>query len=158
VEDARDAHGERLPLIVATAALSDHRGLVTMVDGGFDPLHPGHIDYFEAAAGLGLPVLCNVAPDDWVARKHPPLLVQADRARLVDAIRFVSYTHLAVGPTEEVLRALVPRYYAKGADWSGRLPSEELAACAELGIEVVYLDTVVESSTGILERYLRACG
>ena len=36
-------------------------------------------------------MLCNVAPDDWVARKHPPLLPQADRAALVDAIRFVDY-------------------------------------------------------------------
>jgi glycerol-3-phosphate cytidylyltransferase-like family protein len=129
-----------------------------MVDGGFDPLHPGHIAYFEAAAGLGLPVLCNIAPDEWVARKHPPLLRQADRAALVDAIRFVVYTHLADGTTEAVLRALAPRHYAKGADWRGRLPDEELAACAELGTEVVYLDTVFDSSTGILERYRRAGG
>jgi hypothetical protein len=56
-------------------------------------------------------------------------------------------------PTAEVLRLLEPRYYAKGADWEGRLPDEELAICAECGIEVVYLDTVVQSSSAILERY-----
>jgi len=145
-------------VIVAPDELGEHRRRVTMVDGGFDPLHPGHIAYFAAAADLGLPVLCNVAPDEWVARKHPPLLPQPDRAALVDAIRFVDFTHLAAGPTEAVLRALVPRHYAKGADWRGRLPDEELETCAELGIEVVYLDTVVDSSTGILERYRRAGG
>jgi cytidyltransferase-like protein len=145
-------------VIVATEGLPGLRGQVTMVDGGFDPLHPGHILYFEAAAELGLPVLCNVAPDDWVARKHPPLLPQADRAALVDAVRFVDYTHLAAGTTEEVLRTLAPRYYAKGADWRDRLPAGEVAACAELSVEVVYLDTVVDSSTGILERYRRARG
>jgi cytidyltransferase-like protein len=145
-------------VIVSTQELGDHRGQVTMVDGGFDPLHPGHVAYFEAAAALGSPVLCNVAPDGWVARKHPPLLPQADRAALVDAIRFVDYTHLAAGTTGAVLGALAPLYYAKGADWRGRLPAEELAICAELGIEVVYLDTVVDSSTGILERYRRAGG
>jgi bifunctional ADP-heptose synthase (sugar kinase/adenylyltransferase) len=142
-------------VIVSTAGLAAHRGKVTMVDGGFDPLHHGHVAYFEAAARLGLPVLCNVAPDEWVARKHPPLLEQADRAALVDAIRFVDYTHLAAGATLSVLCALVPRYYAKGADWRGLLPDEEAAACAELGIEVVYLDTVHDSSTAILERYDR---
>ena len=52
-----------------------------------------------------------------------------------------------------VLRALVPRYYAKGADWRGRLPAEETATCEELGIEVVYLDTILDSSTAVLERY-----
>ena len=140
-------------MIVATADLGAHRGAVTMVDGGFDPIHPGHVAYFEVAAGLGLPVLCNVAPDNWVARKHRPLLAQADRAAVVDAIRFVAFTHLADGSTDDVLRALVPRYYAKGADWRGRLPAEETATCEELGIEVVYLDTILDSSTAVLERY-----
>ena len=91
----------------------------------------------------------------WVERKHPPLLEQAHRAAIVDAIRFVTYTHLATGTTESVLRRLGPRYYAKGADWRGRLPAEELAVCAELGTEVVYLDTVRESSTALLDRYER---
>jgi bifunctional ADP-heptose synthase (sugar kinase/adenylyltransferase) len=97
MEDAGDAHGETVPMIVATSDLGAHRGAVTMVDGGFDPIHPGHVAYFEAAAGLGLPVLCNVAPDAWVVRKHRPLLAQADRAVVIDAIRFVAFTHLAPG-------------------------------------------------------------
>jgi D-beta-D-heptose 7-phosphate kinase / D-beta-D-heptose 1-phosphate adenosyltransferase len=142
-------------VIVASEDLHAYRGRVTMVDGGFDPLHPGHVAYFEAAAALGRPLLCNVARDDWVARKHAPLLPQADRAVLVGAIRFVDYVHLASGTTAAVLRELVPAAYAKGADWLGRLPDEETAICAELGIEVVYLDTVRDSSTALLERYDR---
>jgi cytidyltransferase-like protein len=140
-------------MIVATEDLPRHRGAVTMVDGGFDPLHPGHAEYFEAAAALGLPVLCNVASDDWVERKHAPLLTQKERAQLVDAFRFVTYTHLAATSTNEVLRLLRPRYYAKGEDWRDRLPAEELATCSTLGIEVVYLPTVRGSSTAVLERY-----
>lgn len=130
-----------------------HRGAVTMVDGGFDPLHPGHLAYFRAAEALGLPVLCNVAGDDWVARKHRPLLTQAQRGELIDAIRHVQLVHLASSPTATVLAELRPRYYAKGEDWRDRLPEEELAVCSEHGIEVVYLDTVVDSSTAILARY-----
>jgi glycerol-3-phosphate cytidylyltransferase-like family protein len=124
-----------------------------MVDGGFDPIHHGHVAYFEAAAGLGLPVLCNVASDEWVARKHPPLLPQEARGALVDAIRFVDYTHLSRTTTAEVLRLLEPCYYAKGEDWRGQLPDEEQTTCSELGIEVVYLPTVRDSSTAILARY-----
>jgi cytidyltransferase-like protein len=153
VEDAGDEHGEKLPVIVSTEDLGRYRGAVTMVDGGFDPLHHGHVAYFEAAAALGLPVLCNVSSDEWVARKHPPLLDQAERAAIIDAIRWVDYTHLSAVETVDVLRLLSPRYYAKGADWEGRLPTDELAVCAEIGTEVVDLDTVVDSSTAILERY-----
>ena len=142
-------------MIIATEDLPRYRGEVTMVDGGFDPLHHGHVVYFEAAAALGPPVLCNVSSDDWVGEKHPQLLDQAERAAVIDAVRFVRYTHLSSMPTVEVLRLLGPRYYAKGADWRGRLPDDELAACADAGTEVVYLDTVVDSSTAILERYER---
>jgi D-beta-D-heptose 7-phosphate kinase / D-beta-D-heptose 1-phosphate adenosyltransferase len=155
MEDAGDEHGGKLPVIVATSDLGRHRGEVAMVDGGFDPLHAGHIAYFEAAAALGAPVLCNVSSDDWVGRKHPPLLDQDSRAAVIDAIRYVAYTHISSMPTVEVLRLLGPRYYVKGADWRGRLPDDELVVCADNGTEVVYLDTVVDSSTAILERYAR---
>ena len=140
-------------MIVPTADLPQYRGRVTLVDGGFDPLHHGHIAYFDAAAALGLPLLCNVSGDDWVSRKHPPLLTQAERGAVIDAIRFVEYTHLSSTTTNEVLRALAPRFYAKGADWRGRLPEDELKTCAELAIEIVYLDTVLDSSTALLDGY-----
>jgi glycerol-3-phosphate cytidylyltransferase-like family protein len=140
-------------VIVESADLALYRGAVTMVDGGFDPLHPGHVAYFRAAAELGAPVLCNVSPDEWVGRKHPPLLPQRERALVLDAIRFLDYVHLSSGSTADVLAALEPRYYAKGADWEGRLPEEEVRLCAERGIAIVYLDTVLDSSTAILARY-----
>lgn len=140
-------------MIVATDALGDYRAQVTMVDGAFDPIHPGHVAYFEAAAELGLPVLCNISSDEYVAGKHPPFLDQEERAAIIDAIRWVDYTHVSQITTDEVLRLLEPRSYAKGADWRDRLPEGEVETCAELGIAVVYLDTVLDSSTAILERY-----
>lgn len=143
-------------MIVASADLDRLAGQVAMVDGGFDPLHPGHVEYFRAAAELELPVLCNVSSDEWVARKHAPLLTQEERAALIDAIRFVDYTHLSSGSTASVLRALRPRLYAKGADWEDRLPAEERRLCEELEIEIVFLDTVSRSSTDILLRYEQA--
>jgi len=143
-------------VIVASEQLGELRGRVSMVDGGFDPLHAGHIAYFREAAALGLPVLCNLAPDAWVERKHPPLLPQEERAQVVDAIRFVDYVHVADGPTVDTLRALRPRYYVKGTDWRDRLPDDETEACQELGIEVVFLDTMLGSSSELVERFARA--
>jgi cytidyltransferase-like protein len=141
-------------LIVERAQLSGLAAVVTMVDGGFDPLHPGHVAYFRAASGLGLPVLCNVSSDRWVAAKHPPLLVQAERAEIIDAIRYVDFTYVCPTTTADVLRVLRPRFYVKGADWRGRLPDEEIEICNSAGIEIVFVDTVLDSSTSILHRYL----
>lgn len=140
-------------MIVATDELGALAGTVTMVSGGFDPLHPGHLAYFRAAADLGAPLLVNVSHDEWVGRKHVPFLTQAERIQLIDALRMVDYVHAEQGMTAEVLELLRPRYFAKGADWEGRLPDDELAVCAEHGVEVVFLDTVVDSSTEVLRRF-----
>jgi glycerol-3-phosphate cytidylyltransferase-like family protein/2-polyprenyl-3-methyl-5-hydroxy-6-metoxy-1,4-benzoquinol methylase len=143
-------------MIVPTSELHRHRGEVAMVDGGFDPLHAGHVEYFAEAAKLGVPVLCNLSSDEWVSRKHPVLLPHEQRARVIDAMRDIAYTHVSGGTTAEVLRELRPRYYVKGSDWRGRLPEEEVAVCEDYGTEIVYLDTVRDSSTAIINRYVTA--
>ena len=143
-------------MILTFDALKEYRKKVAMVDGAFDPLHRGHIEYFRAAAErLNLPLLCNVASDRYVWTKHPPLLPEDQRAAIVDAIRFISYTYVNQFDTETILRELQPMYYVKGKDWDGRLPAEQVDICRAYGIEVVYLDTVFDSSTRILNDVLK---
>lgn len=142
-------------MIVSTAQLPDIAGTVAMVDGGFDPIHDGHVRYIAAATELGVPVLCNVSPDEWVSRKHVPLLTQQQRAAVLDAFRDVTYVHLSSGTTVSVLEALRPRFYVKGIDWMPRgVPLPEQRVCAEHDIEVVYLDTVVNSSSQIVRDFI----
>ncbi len=143
-------------MIVPDEALDSHRGAVTMVDGGFDPLHAGHVAYFEAAAALGAPVLCNLTGDAYVATKHRVLLPQDQRARVIDALKPIDFVHIATESTAATLRRLRPRYYAKGKDWEGRLPAAEVALCEELGIEIVFLDTMLDSSTRRVRDFLGA--
>jgi cytidyltransferase-like protein len=137
-------------VIVTRDGLDALRSAVTMVDGGFDPLHEGHVEYFRAAAELGRPLLVNVTGDEYVARKHPVLLPAERRAAVIDALTDVDYVHLSYGSTADVLAALQPRRYVKGADWAGRLPDEEIAICEAFGIDVVYLDSVRNSSTQLV--------
>ena len=141
-------------MILSFDDLAKYRHQVAMVDGAFDPLHHGHIAYFKAAHELGVPVLCNVASDRYVSTKHRPLLTEAQRATVIDAIRYIDYVHIYEIDTETVLRQLRPRYYVKGSDWRERgLPGEQPVICREHGIEIVYLDTVLDSSSRLLQRY-----
>jgi len=145
-------------MIVSFDRLHTLRGRVAMVDGAFDPLHGGHIEYFRAAWEFArqeqLDVLCNVASDRYVRSKHQPLLPDQERVAIVDAIRYISYTHLNGHDTETVLQELQPKYYVKGNDWVGRLPEEQVSLCSKHGIEIIYLDTVLDSSTRILQNFL----
>ena len=141
-------------MILEFEQLKDYGKKVAMVDGAFAPLHRGHIEYFRAAAEqLDVPLLCNIASDRYVRTKHAPFLPEDHRAAVVDAIRFISYTHVNQFDTETILRELQPKYYVKGRDWEGRLPPDQVRICSEHGIQVVYLDTVVDSSSRILKSY-----
>lgn len=141
-------------MILEFEQLKEYRGRVAMVDGAFDPLHRGHVEYFRAATEqLDVPLLCNVASDSYVTTKHPPLLPEDQRAAVVDAIRYISFTHVNRFDTETILRELRPKYYVKGRDWEGRLPPDQVVICRECDIEVVYLDTVLDSSSRLLQQY-----
>lgn len=141
-------------MILAEHELSDIAVTVTMVDGSFDPLHDGHIEYFRQARSLGLPVLCNIAPDSWTSTKHSILLEQGKRAVVLDAIRFIDYVSISQTSTADILEKVHPKIYAKGKDWQerGGIPQLELDVCARLQIEVVYLDTVLNSSSELLRK------
>lgn len=146
-------------MILSFDDLPAYRGAVAMLDGAFDPLHRGHIEYFRAAAAaVDVPLLCNVASDRYVRTKHAPLLAEDQRAIVIDAIRYISYTHINTHDTETILRRLRPKYCVKGKDWDGRLPAEQVRICAEHGIGIVYLDTVLDSSSKILERFRQEAG
>ena len=142
-------------MLLTTDQLPQYRQRVAMVDGSFDPIHDGHIGYFKAASELGVPLLCNVAPDSWTVTKHPVFLEQQQRGVVLDAIRYITYVHLSGLATVEVLRLLQPKFYVKGNDWvdRGGVPQVEADVCVDLGIEVVYLPTVTNSSSRILHTF-----
>jgi D-beta-D-heptose 7-phosphate kinase/D-beta-D-heptose 1-phosphate adenosyltransferase len=140
-------------MIVSFGELKALRKQVALVDGAFDPLHRGHVEYFRQARAVGRPLLCRIASDDYVRTKHEVFLPGPERAYVIDALRYVDYTHLSSTDIVSVLRELQPTHFIKGKDWEGRLPAADIEVCREYGIEIVFLDTVIGSSTGILRRY-----
>ena len=142
-------------MIVTTDHLHKYVGQLAMVDGSFDPLHDGHIAYFRAAAAVGHPLLCNIASDKWTSSKHRVLLSQQQRGVVIDAIKYVSFVHLSATTTLNVLELLQPKVYIKGSDWVARggVPSDEMEICQKLGIEIMYLDTVTNSSSRLLAEW-----
>ena len=145
-------------MIIKYRDLEKYQKKVVMVDGCFDPLHPGHIRYFSAAGKLGFPLLCCVENDKnlILSKKRPPLLSQSKRAKVIDVIRFISFTVCSKTETVDVLKRLRPVMYVKGGDWAKKgLPDEEKAVSAEFGIKVIYLNTVLDSSSQIIKRFNR---
>ena len=63
---------------------------IVLVTGGFDPLHTGHIAYFNAAKQLGDKLIVGINSDDWLARKKgQPFMPYEERAGIIWALQDV---------------------------------------------------------------------
>tara|TARA_R110000851_G_scaffold139396_2_gene276325 strand:- start:117 stop:881 length:765 start_codon:yes stop_codon:yes gene_type:complete len=66
---------------------------VVMCTGGFDPLHSGHIAYFEEAKKLGQILCVGVNSDEWLIRKKGrPFMSFEERINIVNNIKGVGHT------------------------------------------------------------------
>ena len=63
---------------------------VVLVTGGFDPLHSGHLAYFEEAKKLGDKLIVGVNSDDWLTRKKGrPFMCFEERASIIREMEIV---------------------------------------------------------------------
>ena len=63
---------------------------IVVVSGGFDPLHSGHIAYFEAARKLGDMLIVGINSDAWLTRKKgAPFMPGHERVTIVENIGVV---------------------------------------------------------------------
>jgi len=129
--------------------------MLVMADGCFDPVHEGHIEYLRAARRLGSRLVVNIARDPEIWEKRPqlgPFLSESGRIALIGALKPVDEVVLL--PTSEALRMVRPDIYVKGNDWLNRFKDDERAICEDLGIQIRFLDSVLNSSTRILETFV----
>lgn len=139
-------------MIVSTDELNSLQQKLTLVAGGFDPIHWGHLLYFAKAKELGLPVMVSVDPDSYVSQKHQVLIAQSDRCRIINEMKSIDYVYQNPGTTAEALRQIKPKFFLKDAEWRGKLPEEEVKICQEHGIEVIFVDTRYASSSQMMQK------
>lgn len=111
-----------------------------MAVGVFDLLHTGHLHYFRQAAEHGDELVVVVARDASVQeRKHPPILPEAMRRELVDALEVVD--EAVLGDEEDHFRTvekLDPDVIALGFDdYHDEEAIQEKAAKRGVDVDVV---------------------
>jgi glycerol-3-phosphate cytidylyltransferase-like family protein len=125
-----------------------------LVSGKFDPLHGGHVAFFQAVRGLtDEPLMVCVLPDGDPQWTRPSLLPAPDRATVVAALGGVQ--HVTIEEVPKAIRQHRPRLYAKGVEWAGKLPEDILVACRLTGTRIVYVDSGSPThSADVLSVYL----
>jgi D-glycero-beta-D-manno-heptose 1-phosphate adenylyltransferase len=134
------------------ASFREHRLRIVLTNGHFDLLHVGHLRYLRQARALGDVLVVGVNSDASARSRKParPLVPEAERAELVAALEPVDFVVIFSELTaDDLLRAVRPSIYAKGADYSEEtLP--EAATARDLGIELAFLPLVTGRSSSAL--------
>jgi len=116
-----------------------------IVSGYFSPIHVGHLDMIEAASALGDEVIVIVNNNaQQVIKKGKVIIDEADRLRIVQALRAVDHAIIAVDEDRTVcasLEAVAEQFsdrtliFANGGD---RKPEfvPEAEVCERYGIEL----------------------
>ncbi|MEE9270484.1 MAG: adenylyltransferase/cytidyltransferase family protein [Candidatus Krumholzibacteria bacterium] len=113
---------------------------VVLANGCFDPLHVGHVRYLYGASEYGDFLVVAINDDKSTrALKGPrrPVMPAGDRARLVAQLEMVDAVLIfSAADVRRVLKTLLPRFHAKGTDYTkDTVPEREL--CRDIGIETV---------------------
>ena len=68
---------------------------VVLVTGGFDPIHSGHIAYFESARKLGDCLVVGMNSDSWLIRKKGKFFMpSSERTEIIRALKPVDHVIL----------------------------------------------------------------
>lgn len=131
-----------------STATPDELPAAIIVSGYFSPLHAGHLDMLEDAAERGDAVIVIVNNNDQQAMKKGRVIIdEADRLRIVRALRMVDHALIAVDEDRTVSASLAkiaadfPQYrhvFANGGDRTTNEVVPEAHVCAEHGIELVF--------------------
>lgn len=155
-------NGRMTKLVTLTEAVNIAKSLrsknrrIVFTNGCFDILHPGHIATLEFAKSHGDVLVLGLNSDKSVrATKGPtrPIMNQADRARVLEALSLVDYIVLFDESTPiNLIRNIKPDVLIKGMDWQskGVVGSDVLK---KYGGRVV-LSPIVKglSTTGIINK------
>jgi rfaE bifunctional protein nucleotidyltransferase chain/domain len=129
---------------------------IAFANGAFDLLHVGHIRYLEGAKREADRLVVAINSDESVrALKGPtrPILPEADRAELVDALRAVDYVVIFHEPTvAPLLELLKPDVHCKGTDYTVDTVPERDTVRAYGGRIAIVGDPKDHSTTDLLSR------
>ena len=130
-----------------------HKELIVAVSGYFDPLHIGHLEYFQLAKQLGDKLYVIVNSDvQAVLKKQISFMNENDRLEIIKSLSIVDNAFLSIDQDKSVsktLEKIKPDIFGNGGDQiKGSILEEEI--CIRNNIKIVdQLGKKIRSSSEI---------
>lgn len=139
---------------------------IVLVTGGFDPVHAGHIAYFQAAKHLGDKLIVGLNSDAWLSRKKGrPFMSYKDRVAVVENLAMVDGCLLFNDDDDTASEAILNAknmwpndhvIFANGGDRT----QNNIPEMAIDGVEFVFGvggENKINSSSNILAQWSKHC-
>ena len=130
-----------------------HKELIVAVSGYFDPLHVGHLEYFQLAKQLGDKLYVIVNNDvQAVLKKQTSFMNENDRLEIIKSLSIVDNAILSIDQDKSVsktLEKIKPNIFGNGGDQiKGSILEED--TCIRNNIKIVdQLGKKIRSSSEI---------
>lgn len=133
---------------------------VSIVSGGFDPIHVGHIELFEKARELSDELWVILNTDEFLAnKKGKPFMPFEERKKILKSLSVVDVVVRCVDKDQTVCKTLkklkkttaitdTELFFCNGGDRTSGKNTPEHKLCEEIGIKTVYgLGDKIQSSS-----------
>ena len=133
---------------------------VSIVSGGFDPLHVGHIELFERARELSDELWVILNSDEFLTnKKGKPFMPFDERKKILKSLQVVDVVIPCIDKDQTVCKTLkklkktlaitdTELFFCNGGDRTSGKNTPEHKLCEEIGIETVYgLGKKIQSSS-----------
>jgi cytidyltransferase-like protein len=119
--------------------------------GCYDPFHWGHLCHFTQARSYGDKLVVAVTRDPFVNKgPNRPVFNVFARAAVVRALAIVDDV-IHCNSSLDALQQVKPHFFALGKEYQRKVRREDTDFCKANGIEIVFTNGPVHSSTKLLE-------
>ena len=132
---------------------------IVCVSGYFNPLHAGHIEYFEKSRSLGTKLVVIVNNDKQsMLKKGSSFMTETERLRIIRSLKIVDFAVLSIDGDRTVCKTLEsvrPDIFSNGGDqFNDTIP--ERIICEKYGISLVdKMGEKIQSSSWLLKEISR---
>jgi len=131
---------------------------IVCVSGYFNPIHAGHIEYFEKSKQLGDKLVVIINNDKQaILKKGSTFMPENERLKIVRSLKIVDFAVLSIDEDRTVcktLESIRPHFFTNGGDQKNNIiPEKEV--CDRLGITLVDgMGDKIQSSSWLLAKNL----
>ena len=132
---------------------------IILCHGGFDFLHPGHLDHFKKAKSLGDILIVSTTGDNFFEKGiGRPFYKEKQRVNFLNAIKYIDYvTVVPFKYAKEVINTIKPNIYCKGLEYKNpnhpnKNIEDDIKAIKKIKSKIVFIGNNIQSSTKLISE------